>query len=81
MSAVLHSVTNTSKATSGKHKKKGGAKQHQHLEATTAHASDSSALPSPHNGPTEEGHDVSGEKEHIRELAKYVSMTCGFLNG
>jgi hypothetical protein len=70
MSAVLQNVTNAPKA-SGKHKKKAGAKQHQHQHLeVAAPVSDSSALPSPHNGPVDDGHDGSGDKDHIREVSK-----------
>jgi hypothetical protein len=62
MSAVLQSSSTNPKLKS----KKKGAKN---LDAQVAPSKDSSALPSPRNGPVDDGGD-HGEKDHIREVAK-----------
>ena len=70
-SGVLQNVSNQPRATTeSKNKKKKGAAKN--LEAPLASASkDSSALNSPRNGPEDTG-EASGEKEHVREVLKYV---------
>jgi hypothetical protein len=68
-SGALQTVSNQPRtATESKNKKKKGPAKN--LEAPPASGSkDSSALNSPRNGP-EDAAEVSGEKEHIREVLK-----------
>jgi hypothetical protein len=80
MSAALQNITNKNK------KKKTGVAKALDVPtgASGAASKDSSAVPSPRNGntpaPADDGADGNTEKEHIREVAKYVVDKCTLLH-
>ena len=70
-SGVLQTTSNQLRtATESKNKKKKGSAKTLEAPPTSA-SKDSSALNSPRNGPEDTG-EASGEKEHVREVLKYV---------
>jgi hypothetical protein len=70
-SSVLHNVSNRLQdaTKTAKKKAKAGKKENS---GSTPKVKDESGLNTPHGDHGSESHEGSGEKEHVREVQKYV---------